>query len=223
MGKIIAIEGLDGCGKETQTQLLKERLSDLTEDNIYTVSFPSYGRTSSVLVTEYLNGRIQKDPNKVNPIAAASFYALDRYISYETQWKKWYDNNESIIIMDRYTTSNVLHQTHKLKTKEERIAFAKWIYDYEWDMLKLPKPDIEIFLSVPFDRNLKLLQGRKDLKDLHENVSYQKSCYDCFLEIKHNVLNDINIINCSNEEGDLLNPNVISDSIIQLLGNKEII
>lgn len=222
MGTIIAIEGLDGCGKETQAKLLKERLYRPV-GNVYTVSFPNYGRTSSILVTEYLNGRIRKNPNDVNPMAAASFYALDRYISYETQWKKWHEDPNSIIIMDRYTTSNVLHQTHKLKTEKEREFFAEWIYSYEWDILKLPKPDIEIFLSVPFEENSNLLQGRNDVKDLHENVSYQKSCYDCFQELKHTVLKDINIINCNDEEGKLLKPNTISDIIFQLLKHKNII
>lgn len=216
MAKIIVIEGMDGTGKETQSKMLfKAMTNSLSKRNIYRLSFPNYGETSSVLVDMYLHGRIREDPMDVNPYAAASTYALDRYISYERNWKKLLEDDNTIIIMDRYVTSNVIHQANKLD-KDKQEAFADWVYDYEYNKLGLPRPDVEIYLYVNRDANRDLLKNRKML-DLHESTSYQDSCRTCFENLKETSLRDMMILNCNDENGNIYPIEDIHNRIVRFL------
>lgn len=200
VGKLIAIEGLDGSGKHTQSLLLSDRLTLLGYQNKF-ISFPDYNSPSSSLVKMYLNSELGSDPRDVNAYASASFFAVDRYASYMRTWKKYYSSG-SIIISDRYTTSNLVYQTAKL-SPDKREGFINWIYDYEYNKLGLPKPSIVIYLNVALNLSQSLIdnryKGTNNKKDMHEsNVMFLKECesiskYVCKKE-------NWRIVNCGTEE-----------------------
>lgn len=139
MGKLIVIEGLDGSGKATQSKLLYDHLIRRGKKVIH-VSFPDYESDSSALVKMYLNGEFGQDPNSVNAYAASSFYAVDRYASYKRRWSREYKDG-SIVIADRFTTSNMIHQCSKLP-KGQWDMYKKWLLDYEYKLLGIPEPSI---------------------------------------------------------------------------------
>jgi len=173
-GKLIVIEGLDGSGKATQAQKLYETLKE-KDERVMKVSFPDYESDSSALVKMYLAGEFGTDPNAVNPYAASSFYAVDRYASYMKNWKDFYLSG-GIVIADRYTTSNAIHQCAKLP-EEEWNGFIKWLFHYEYELLGIPAPYRTIYLRVDPEVSQKLMTGRyhgdEAKKDIHEaNLGY---------------------------------------------------
>ena len=178
MGKLIVIEGLDGCGKSTQLELLPKALSELGIDT-RSVSFPDYESDSSALIKMYLGGKFGSNPNDVNPYAASVFYTVDRYASFKANWGEYY-NNGGIIISGRYTTSNAIHQTSKLP-KEYWEDFLSWLYELEYEKIGIPVPDKVIFLDMPVEVSQKLLSNRyggdNGKKDIHESdVEYLSNC-----------------------------------------------
>lgn len=179
-GKLIVIDGLDGSGKATQAMELYKRFRDSDRnDCVSRVSFPFYESEGSTLVRMYLRGAFGTDPNDVNAYAASTFYAADRYASYKQIWGEFYDNG-GIIVADRYTTSNAIHQCAKLP-KEQWKAFADWLFDYEYNLLGLPKPDRVFYLRVEPEVSQKLMTERygndETKKDIHErDVEYQNRC-----------------------------------------------
>ena len=177
-GKLIVIEGLDGSGKATQASLLYKYLKE-KNDRTVTVSFPDYNQPSSALVKMYLNSEFGKDPDIVNAYAAASFYSIDRYASFLRFWKEKYENGFTIIA-DRYTTSNAIYQTAKLDPVQWD-KYLDWLYDYEYNKLLLPKPDIVIYLDMPVEISQELMStrydGNEEKKDIHEsNISFLNLC-----------------------------------------------
>ena len=175
---LIVIEGLDGSGKGTQSKLLYEYLKENYKD-VFTVRFPDYESESSALVKMYLSGEFGKKADDVNAYAASSFYAVDRFASYNTKWKNIY-NSGSIILADRYTTSNIVYQLSKLP-KDEWDDFISWAEDYEYNKLKLPRPDLVIYIDMPVEVSQKLMSGRyqgdESKKDIHENnVEFLNHC-----------------------------------------------
>lgn len=186
-GKLIVIEsGSDGSGKQTQTMLLFERLKK-EGFPVMKVSFPNYEYKSSVLVQMYLNGELGEDPQSVNPYAASTFYAVDRFVSYQTTWKDFYLHG-GIVLADRYVTSNMIHQTIKLENPVERKKFLQWLYDLEYNKMELPIPNVVFFLDVPVDISYSLIQNRSNKsfhpKDIHEsNSEYLRKCYQYACEI----------------------------------------
>lgn len=120
MGRLLVLEGLDGSGKSTQTERLREALRSAGE-TVRQIKLPDYDAPSSTLVRQYLAGDFGKDPNAVNAYATSSFYAVDRVASFLLDWKKDYDAG-SLILADRYTTSNPIYQMTKLP-KEEWDAY----------------------------------------------------------------------------------------------------
>lgn len=175
-GKLIVIEGLDGSGKATQAQKLYETLKSKGE-NVTKVSFPDYESDSSALVKMYLNGEFGSAPDSVNPYAASSFYAVDRYASYVRNWKQFYLDG-GIIIADRYTTSNAIHQCAKIPQNQWE-NFIQWLFHYEYELLGIPVPDMIIYLRVDpeVSRNLmtKRYNGNEEKKDIHESdIDYLK-------------------------------------------------
>ena len=173
-GQLIVIEGLDGSGKATQSKLLFEALQAQGKD-VRKVSFPDYDSNSSALVKMYLAGEFGKDPSDVNAYAASSFFAVDRFASYKAQWGKFYENG-GIVIADRYTTSNAVHQCAKLP-EEQWDAFIEWLFDFEFNLMGIPAPDTVIYLQVDPAVSQKLMTGRyqgdESKKDIHEsNLEY---------------------------------------------------
>lgn len=178
MGKLIVIEGLDGCGKSTQLELLPQNLLKSGIDS-RSVSFPDYDSNSSALVKMYLSGDFGKKPDDVNAYAASLFYAVDRFASYKTNWGEYYNQN-GVIVSGRYTTSNAVHQTSKME-EHDWVGFLDWLYDLEYNKVGIPKPDKVIFLDMPIDVSQKLLSGRyqgdEAKKDIHESdTSYLDKC-----------------------------------------------
>ena len=137
-GRLLVIEGLDGSGKATQAKLLAAHLAE-SGRRVMEITFPDYESDSSALVKMYLSGQFGEKPDDVNPYAASSFYAVDRYASYKTKWGSFYEAG-GIVIADRYTTSNAVHQCSKLP-QEQWNDFLRWAFDYEYRLLGLPAPD----------------------------------------------------------------------------------
>lgn len=169
MGKLMVIDGLDGCGKSTQLELLDRYLQG--KNTPYRqISFPDYAQESSALVRMYLNGDLGTSVSDVNAYAASSFYAVDRYASYKRFWEKDYLAGIPIIAA-RYTTSNAIHQMTKLPSSEWD-AYLEWLEDYEYTKLSLPRPDCVLFLDMPPEISQRLLsnryQGDENKKDIHE-------------------------------------------------------
>ena len=169
MGKLIVIEGLDGSGKATQAELLYKSLLEQGCKAVK-VTFPDYESDSSALIKMYLAGQFSNTADGVNAYAASSFYAVDRYASYKCKWEKLY-NDSYIVIADRYTTSNGVHQCSKLEQSQWE-NFIKWLYDYEYNKIGIPKPDIVIYLDMSPQVSQKLLSkrysGNEAKKDIHE-------------------------------------------------------
>lgn len=178
MGKLIVFEGTDGTGKSTQFSLTCEKLlrSGMPFRN---VKFPQYDEPSSALIRMYLGGEFGTDPDSVNPYAASTFYAVDRYASFARGWKQFYDAG-GLILCDRYTTSNAVHQGSKLAGAAQEEFFS-WLYDLEYGRLGLPKPDLVLCFDMPTEL-AHLLREKREQKgesqaDIHEKAEqYLAQC-----------------------------------------------
>ncbi len=178
MGKLIVIEGLDGCGKATQTALLAEFLARRGTE-VKSLEFPCYDSDSSALVKMYLSGRFGSRPDDVNCYAASMFYAADRFASYKSDWQSAYISG-GIMIADRYTTSNAVYQMAKLPP-EQWESYCEWLWDFEYVKLGIPKPDFVIYLDMSpevSERLLAVRYGNDDSKkDIHErDRDFQRRC-----------------------------------------------
>lgn len=202
-GRLYVIEGSDGSGKATQSKLLYDRL--LSENKkVRLISFPDYESDSSVLVKMYLAGEFGTDANDVNVYAASTFYAVDRFASFKKDWQNFY-NNGGIIIADRYTTSNMVHQAAKIKNINKKDKYLDWLWNLEFELFKLPVPDLVLFLDVKPEISQKLMENRlnkitkETKKDIHENNSgFLFESYNNALYVAKKY--DWKIINCN--EGD---------------------
>lgn len=183
LGKLIVIDGVDASGKETQTDLIAEKLQKAGK-KVRKISFPAYQNASSTLVKLYLSGAFGSNPEDVNAYAASSFFAADRYATFKQDWGKDYSDKDTIIIADRYVSSNMIHQAGKLQTEEEKEEFMAWLDDFEYNKYGLPRPDLIIFLDMPPECGKNLMKERAnkinggDIKDIHErNSEYMSSSY----------------------------------------------
>lgn len=181
-GKIIVLEGLDGCGKSTQLELAVSSLRESGMD-VRLVSFPNYESCCGKVVSDYLAGNIPC-VGTAGAYAASSFYAADRYASFNTDWKQAYESG-AVIICGRYTTSNAIYQMTKLSA-DERDAFLTWLWDYEYNRLGIPQPDAVLFLDMPLEVSQKLLSARyngdESKKDIHErDLDFMQRCRDSAL------------------------------------------
>ena len=173
-GRLIVIEGLDGSGKATQAKRLAAALQQRGK-RVRVISFPNYDSDSSALVKMYLSGAFGTQPGDVNAYAASSFYAVDRYAGMKQDWGGFYDAG-GILIADRYTTSNAVHQCCKLP-REFWDQYLDWLFDYEYRLLALPAPDLVVYLRLGIETSQRLMSeryhGDEKKKDIHEsNTSY---------------------------------------------------
>ena len=198
-GKLYVIEGVDGSGKATQTELLYQALLAQGK-TVRKVSFPDYDSPSSSLIKMYLNGEFGTDPQDVNAFATSVFFAVDRFASFRKDWKTFYDEG-GIIIADRYVTSNLVHQAGKIADAAEKERYIHWLNELEYGIFGLPKPDCVIFLDMPPAYSLKLRQERNALKqgltqDIHEaDQTYLQNAYDNAIGIaKHQAWHTISCV-----------------------------
>jgi len=168
-GKLIVFEGTDGSGKSTQFRLLCDRLQR-QGTAFEKLVFPQYSEPSSALIRMYLGGEFGSHPSDVNPYAASTFFAVDRYAAWKKVWGKTYEGG-GLILSDRYTTSNAVHQGGKL-SPEEQPVFFDWLFDLEYRKLGLPAPDVVVYLDMPTEQSVKLLRSRESAThtkgDIHE-------------------------------------------------------
>lgn len=174
-GKLIVFEGTDGSGKATQTALLQERLRREGID-CRRLEFPRYGQPSAAAVELYLSGALGDKPGDVNGYAASAFFAVDRYCSYRQDWGKYYEGG-ALLLSDRYTTSNAVHQASKLPPGERR-GFFDWLFGFEYGLLGLPEPTAVFYLDVPTELTEELLRRRGgEGADIHErDGAYLRAC-----------------------------------------------
>ncbi len=219
MGKLIVIDGLDGSGKNTQATRLYETLCKEGKF-CRMVSFPDYESPACAPVKMYLSGAFGTDPEAVNSYASSTFFAIDRFCSFRTHWQEDYERG-AIIIANRYTTANAIHQLTKLKESEHE-AFLDWLYDFEFHKLGLPEPDLTILLQVPVEKSLELIDHRGETKDIHENREHLKKAARAAqycAERRH-----WKILPCVSSEGDMYSVETIGemvrDAVSELVGER---
>ena len=201
MGKLIIVEGTDGSGKQTQTELLCKKLNEIKgEGKVKKISFPNYESKASEPVKMYLAGEFGETEESVNAYAASVLYSVDRFASFKTEWEKFYEDG-GIVISDRYTISNMIHQVPKIQDKAEREKYLDWLTDLEWGKIGIPKPDVVFFLDIPFEYSQKLMEERKNKitgdkeKDIHEKEKkYLKKSYETAKELAKKY--DWKVISC---------------------------
>lgn len=181
-GKLVVIEGLDGSGKATQTKILVDYLKQ-KQLNVQTISFPQYESRSATFVKMYLAGELG-GLDEVNVYAASTFYSMDRYVSYKESWQKIFTECD-LLVCDRYTTSNICHQMSKLP-KAEWAEYLKWLYNFEFEKLCLPAPEMVVYLDMPPQVSANLITqrygGDESKKDIHEkNLAYLEKCREAAL------------------------------------------
>ena len=213
---LIVIDGLDGCGKSTQLELLKEKFT-----NAHFITFPYYNTNSGKIVSDYLSGKFPEKTPAVSAYSASAIYAVDRYTSFKTHWEELYNSN-SPVISARYTTSNAIYQMTKLD-KSLWDEYLDWLYDFEYNKLGLPKPDMTIFLDMPIEISQKLLSARyngdETKKDIHEqDISFLKACREAALYVGKR--DGWKIISC-NDGDSPLSISEINQKLCKAISDKE--
>lgn len=226
-GKLIVFEGLDGSGKSTQAKLLIRHLKR-NGYQVATIDFPQHGEKSAGLVDEYLNGEYGS-PEKVGPWRASIFYACDRYAA-SFKLKKWLKQRK-IVVVDRYVGSNIGHQGGKIKNKKERKKFIKWLYNLEYGIFDIPKPDISIILKTSSQlarqmaskitdkekKEKRITYLKKKIKDIHEkDLSHLSQTLNSYLETAKEFPKDFKVIECL-KDGKWLSPKIIHQKVIKIV------
>lgn len=184
-GRLIVLEGTDGAGKATQARLMARRL-EREGLSFREIDFPRYGSGFAKPVELYLQGALGAKPGDVSAYAASTLYAVDRYASYREDWGGAYEGG-TLILANRYTTSNAVHQASKLPEGERR-AYLDWLFDLEYNRLALPEPDLVIYLDLPPELSAQMLRRRQEAAhtraDIHErDEAYLRRCRDAAQEI----------------------------------------
>lgn len=218
-GKLIVVEGLDSSGKGTQTKLIAKNLEEQGY-NVKLISFPDYDSESSALVKMYLRGDLSNKADDINAYAASSFYAVDRYASYKKDWEEFYLSG-GIVIADRYTTSNMIHQGSKIEGTRIKNLYFDWLLDYEYKLMKLPAPNKVIFLDMPPEYSSELMKNRANKftgeqeKDIHErDKSYLEKTYENALYVAKKY--DWSEVFCV-EDGQVRSIESINEEIMQII------
>jgi dTMP kinase len=222
----VVIEGLDGSGKSTQIDLLKKHLENISKPFKF-VHFPRTGsRIYGEMIAKFLRGEFG-ELNEVNPYLVALLYAGDRNDAAE-MINSWLDEG-IFVLMDRYVYSNVAFQCAKLGRPDEQEKLRKWIHHLEFEYHNIPKPDISLFLDVPFDFTVrKLTSSRtgddrnylKGKKDIHEaSIQFQQKVRKVYLwQVEKEP--DFHLIDCKNENNDMMKPDDIFKRIIDKIDLK---
>lgn len=184
MGKLIAIDGLDGSGKGTMTERLYQYLMQ-NGTEVRKISFPMYENKSSFGVQMYLKGELGGKPDDTGGYAASTLFAVDRYLSYRTDWGEFVSKEGTVTIADRYVSANAVHQLSKLPC-EQWDGFLQWLLDFEYGKLGLPRPDLTVYLEMPPRISQKLIKMRAAQTgrniDIHEkDTEYLERCYKAAL------------------------------------------
>lgn len=218
MAMLIAIDGLDGSGKETQSKQLAKYLTEKGK-KVRLLSFPTYDGRGSAFVDMYLKGELGKNPEDTNAYAASVFFAMDRYYSFRTDWSKDYYDEDTYIIANRYTSANAVHQLSKLP-KEKWDSFLQWLWDFEFSKIGLPAPDRVIYLEMKPQVSMSLINSRSEQtgrqKDIHEaDDSHLINSYSAALYSSEKLGWDI--IHCCDGEGNLRSIKDIFSDIVNTL------
>lgn len=196
-GKLIAIEGIDGSGKNTICALLIERLRK-EEHHVETISFPRYGEATAAPVEAYLNETVAS-ASEFNPYQASVLYAVDRSFA-RFQIRSWLDAG-SIVMLDRYVASNAGHQGSKIQNPEERKRFLSWLYQLEYELLEIPRPAVNIILHLPADiahkRKLAQREASGSKTDAHEkDLQHLQNAEATFVWLAARYPDDFKLIEC---------------------------
>ena len=225
-GKFIVIDGIDGSGKATQTKLLAKRLTK-AGIKTKTIDFPRYGKNFfGSLIGEYLAGAYG-DFSEIDPRVASVLYAADRYES-SAQIRAWLEAG-CVVLADRYVSANQIHQGGKIKDPKEREKFMAWLAKMEFSVFKIPKPDLVIYLDVPFEvsrewltqkiaqrSKKKYLKGRKDVAE--ENLMYLKNSRASALALAEKQ-RDWERIECC-QKMVCLPPEAVSDQVAEIVAKR---
>ena len=215
-GLIISIEGTDGAGKHTQQQLLSEKLKKLNY-GVFDQSFPNYESDSSAPVKMYLAGEFGNSADCMNAYEASALYAVDRLCTYKKTIKPHYENGE-IILLDRYVQSNFIHQCSKIEDEQEREKFLTWVQDFEFNTLRLPRPDLVFFIEMPVEKSIELSKARSEYKtgekkDIHEeDTSYMTKSYNNGLSLAKKF--GWSLIHCVDDDGNVKSIDAIHEEIM---------
>lgn len=217
-GKIIVIEGTDCSGKETQSKLLEKKLKENGKKCVH-FAFPMYDTpTGKIVGGAYLGKQeigesiFKEGAIHVDPQVVSLYYAADR--KYNLPKIEKYINKDYYVILDRYTTSNMAHQGSKIKNKEDRFNIYQWIDKLEYWLLKLPKPDMTIFLHVPYEYSIKLSKNRENLDEHEKSSEHLKQAEEAYIELSE--LYNWNRIECV-KDNELRTIEDISEEIIKLV------
>jgi dTMP kinase len=227
--KLIVIEGVDGAGKSTQIKLLRAFLSEKG----YSCEYLHFPRTETPyfgeLIARFLRGEFGS-LNEVDPYLVAMLYAGDRRdaATMITQWLA----EEKIVLLDRYTYSNIAYQCAKLQNETDREILKNWILNLEFNHFGIPVPDINIFLDVPFtftEQNLTKSRTGKDRNylngslDIHEeSMTFQKKVRDIYIQVSE-ADSRLAVLDCHKNDDSILSPAEIFDHITNILKIRKLI
>lgn len=219
MAMFIAIDGLDGSGKETQSKKLVKYLTEKGK-KVRLLSFPTYDGKGSAFVDMYLKGELGKNPEDTNAYAASVFFAMDRYYSFRTDWSKDYYDEDTYIIANRYTSANAVHQLSKLP-REKWDGFLQWLWDFEFKKIGLPAPDRVVYLEMRPEISMSLINSRSEqtgrVKDIHESDrNHLANSYSAAIYSSEKLGWDR--VRCCDGEGRLKTVNEIFEDIVSILG-----
>lgn len=212
MNQFVVIEGLDGCGKSTQFDLLKQKI------DAHYITFPYYDTESGKIVKNYLSGMYNDESQLISAYSASAIYAVDRFTSYKTDWG-WLYNGDKMLISARYVSSNAIYQLAKLD-RSLWDGFLDWLFDFEYNKLGLPKPDLTVFLDMPIEVSQRLLSkrygGDESQKDIHErNVEFLKRCRESASYV--GARENWRFVSCIDENQNVRSIGSINEEIIRLL------
>lgn len=173
-GKLIVLEGTDGSGKATQAKLLLQSL-EAQGVSCREIDFPRYGNPFAEPVMRYLQGALGGRPGDVNAYAASTMFAVDRFASYREDWGGFYESG-GVVVANRYTTSNAVHQASKLPEAERR-AYLDWLFDLEYRRLGLPEPDLVLYLDMPAEVSVEMIRRREAETGTHADIHEQDGDY----------------------------------------------